>query len=93
MWLQTKVIVDGEIVCLRKGVFVGAFDEVCVSESDFGDWLCMSDFEMCATVYHGLVQHMGNVCSPLQLSASMLKVFSLLKWFDTFCSFNRFVIK
>lgn len=41
--------------------------------------LCMSDFEMCVTVYHGLVQHIGNVCSPLQLSASMLKVFSLLK--------------
>lgn len=38
MCLQPKVIVDGEIVCLRKGVCVGGFDEVCVSEqSDFGD--------------------------------------------------------
>lgn len=92
MWLQHKVIVDGEIVCLRKGVFVGGFDEVCVSEqSDFGDWFVY--FEMCVTVYHGLVQHIGNVCSPLQLSASMLKVFSLLKWSDTFCSFSIFVIK
>lgn len=41
--------------------------------------LCMSDFEVCVTVCHGLVQHIGNVCSPLQLSASMLKVFSILQ--------------
>lgn len=32
------MIVDGEIVCLRTGVFVGVSDEVCESEeSDFGD--------------------------------------------------------
>lgn len=41
--------------------------------------LCMADFEVCVTLYHGLVQHIGNVCSPLQLSASMLKNFSILK--------------
>lgn len=41
--------------------------------------LCMSDFEVCVAFYHGLVQHIGDVCSPLQLSASVLKVFSILK--------------
>lgn len=41
--------------------------------------LCMSVFEVCVTLYYGLVQHIGNVCSPLQNSASMLQVFSILK--------------
>lgn len=31
--------------------------------------LCMLDFEVCATLYHGLVQHIGNVCSPLQFTS------------------------
>lgn len=45
MWLQPKVIVDGETVCLRKGVFVGVSDEVCASEqSDFGDWFVYVGF-------------------------------------------------
>lgn len=89
MWLPSKVIVDGEIVCLRTGVFVGVSDEVCEGEeSDLVSDLCMSDFEVCATLYYGLVQHMGNVCSPLQLSSSVLTVFSILKWFYTFCFLN-----
>lgn len=55
--------------------------------------LCMSVFEVCVTLFYGLVQHIGNVCSPLQLSATMLKVFSILKWFDTFFFFNSLTSK
>lgn len=46
--------------------------------------LCMLDFEVCATLCRGLVQHIGNVCSPLQISSSVLIVLSIPKCFYTF---------
>lgn len=54
--------------------------------------LCMLDFEVCATLYHGLVQHIGNVCSPLQFTSSVLIVLSIPKCFYTFFFFFNILL-
>lgn len=69
------MIVDGEIVCLLVFLMKSVRVKNLVLVTD----LCMSDLEACVTLYHGLVQHIGNVCSPFQPSAHVLKVFSILQ--------------
>lgn len=45
MWLPPQVVGGGEIVCLRKGVFVDVSDAVCESEeSDFDEWFVYARF-------------------------------------------------
>lgn len=86
MWLPPKVIVDGEIVCLRKGVFVGVSGEVCESEeSDFGDGFVYVRFwSVCNFIPWTCTAHWQCVFTSPAFS-KYAQTISILKWFDTFC--------